>query len=340
MAENTGPEGVTVTMSSRQQNLLNQPRWAQLGHVIGWHRDPLVAADGCTPDEIAAARDRIGLPLPGALHEWFEILGHRILTVQDPAITLDGLRAEADRITVWTENQSVWWLDTPPGDDPVAELDGAPTRAPLSAWLTGLLMSETLVGAWVGEGRGPLGVLDPAVNGGGLLDDVTPQELDALRSHYPPLDWPVPASWFTWHGDDETIIRIGDGDFLEWFTATPEALTRLGDVLDLTAGDTRVVVRISDLTPEEHAHLRDAGGHMLDTARLHGDSDAAVTALGDLVSTELRNDPPMAEIHLDTDQPDALCALLIDTLAPSWGDRLTVARRPERMARFQVLHPR
>lgn len=329
-----------MTMSPRQQDLLAQPRWAQLGRVIGWHRDPLAAADGCSPDEIAAARERIGFPLPSALHEWFEILGHRLLTIQDHAVTVDVLSAEADRITVWNENQSVWSLATPPGDDPVAELDGAATKAPLSAWLTGLLMSETLVGAWAGEGRGPLGVLAPAVNGGGLLDDVTSQELDALRSHYPPLAWPVPASWFTWYGDDETVIRIGDGDFVEWFTATPEALTRLGDVLDLTAGDTRVVVRISDLTPEEHVQLRETGGHMLDTARLHGHSDAAVRALGDLVSTELRNAPPMAEIHLDTDQPDALCTLLIDTLAPIWRDRLTIARRPGRVARFQVLHPR
>ena len=336
MAENTG--GVTVTMSSRQQHLLAQPRWVQVGRIIGWHRDPLVAADGCTPAEIAAIEARIGLPLPGILQEWFEILGHRLQTIQDPASAPDTISAEADRVMVWAENQNVWSLWAPHGDDPVGELDGAPTKAPLSAWLAGLLMSETLVGAWVGEGRGPLGALDPAVNGG-FLEDVTPQEFDALRSHYPPLDWPVPASWFTWHGDDATIIRISDGDHLEWFTATPEALTRLGDVLDLTAGDTRVVVRLSDLTPEEHAHLRETGGHMLDTARLHGDSDAAVAALGDLVSTELRNDPPMAEIHLDTEQPDALCTLLVETLAPTWGDRLTVARRLGRMSRFQVVHP-
>ena len=47
----------------------------------------------------------------------------------------------------------------------------------------------------------------------------------------------------------------------------------------------------------------------------------------------------MAEIHLDTEQPDALCTLLVETLAPTWGDRLTVARRLGRMSRFQVVHP-
>ncbi|MDO5067947.1 MAG: hypothetical protein Q4D96_11760 [Propionibacteriaceae bacterium] len=328
-----------MSMSARQQELLALPRWEQLGRVIGWHRDPLVAADGCTPAEIATARDRIGVPLPTVLQEWFEILGHRLWTIQDPAATLDTLHVEGDRITVWSENQAVWSLATPPGDDPVAELDGAPTKAPLSAWLTGLLMSETLVGAWVGEGQGPLGALSRHVRGGGMVEDVSVQELDALRAHHQPLEWPVPASWFTWYGDAETIIRISDGDYLEWFTATPDALARLGRVLDLAAGTTRVVARIHDLTPAEHAHLSEPGGRVLDTTRLHGDADAAVAAFGSLVSTKLRSDPAVAEVHLDTDQPDALCALLIDTLAPTWGDRLTVARRPERMAWLQVLHP-
>ncbi len=325
-----------MTITERQQELLALPRWAQVTRVIGWHRHPLEAADGCTSEEIAAIESRVGMPLPTAVREWFELLGHRLREVQDRPATAHDVAADRDRICVWAENQWAWQLFAPPGEDPVGELDGTPLDVPISALLTGMLISETLVGSWAGQREGPLGELAPSVIGGGLLEDIDDNELDALRTHYPRLPWPLPMDWATWHGDDDTIIRFMDGGFLEWMTTTSQALDNLSQHLRLDTGWVRLVIHISPLTDQERAELWGNGG--LSVAKLLGQAESAITQRCHLVSTALLQTPSQAEFVADTDDPDGLVALLIEALE-SWGDRLRITSQPERGGPMIEVYP-
>ncbi len=331
---------LAASLSSRQQVLLTHPRWAQVPRIIGWHRAPLTAADGCSPMEIAAIEERIGLRLPQAVREWFELLGHRLRMVQDIPATPESIQAEGKRVHLWSENQGAWVLWAGPGDDPMGEVEGEAYDAPISAFLVSMLISETLVGAWSDTRQGPLGELAPQVCGGGMLDDVTEAEIDSLQNRYQRCEWPLPMSWATWYGDDETIIRISDGDFVEWLTTTPEALARIGESLNRDTGRFRLVMRIVDFVDTQRDRLQE-GGQCLDTVRLFGgvEKEKDVMKLACYVSTMLSSKPPVAEIQFDTDAPEALSAVIVAALASTWGYRLSVAWRPERGGPFTLGYP-
>lgn len=329
-----------MTSSPRQQELLSRPRWEQVKRIVGWHRDPLVAADGCTPDELAAIEERLGLPLPTAIREWFEILGHRLRAVQDEAATPETISVEDDRIVIWTEDQGVWQLLVPPGgDDPVAELEFSPHELPTSVWLTGMLMSECLGAMWSwNDGTGPLGEFRPGVRGDGPMDEVNVAVFDAVKQHHPELPWPLPPMWETWYGDEDTIVRVNGTDILEWFTTSDAAHARIQQLLS-DGGKPTVVARISDITDDEHQRLS-RGGHFDPWLELGVDEKAAVVSLARQLSADTRQEPERRhEMTMPTDDPEPLVAALIALLAPTWGDRLTVAWRENDDAPFQVAHP-
>jgi hypothetical protein len=94
------------SVSPRQRNLLETPRWQWLGPFIDrWFADPLRSGDGCAPEEIRAAAERISVELPIALVEWFELVGRRLEETQDAPATPSRLHAVRGRPVVWTENQ-------------------------------------------------------------------------------------------------------------------------------------------------------------------------------------------------------------------------------------------
>ncbi|RRD47779.1 hypothetical protein [Tessaracoccus sp. OH4464_COT-324] len=367
-----------MNMSPRQQELLSHPRWAQVAHVITWYRDLLTAADGCTQAEITAIEKHLGLPLPTVMREWFELLGHRLRSVQDWPSAPRKLWVKDNLVQVWG-----WHgggpLYAPPGEDPIGCFPHGTSSAPapISVWLTGLLMSETLIGVVSGSGTGSLGAFHAEVHGGGLLTNISIEEWDALQSHYPPLEWPLPTVDFppsedfgwddwddrgrdpfkpfwrrmdepytptvaTWHGDADTIIRFLDGEFVEWTTRTRGAAERLGHVLDLEAEGTEVVVQLSPISGEEQARRLRRGSRMLDETRFFG-SEATLAAVKDLSQVDYSSSCPgpsgYMELHLITPSPKALCDLLVAALVPIWGDLLTVALQPVRGGRFTVVHP-
>ena len=102
-------------------------------------------------------QELLGLPLPAALREWFELLGHRLQAVRDIPATPQDIQVRDGVIEAWRGGEGDWSLVTPGGEDPVLRLGG--NEAPLSTWLAAMLMSETLVGACQGELQGPLGLL-------------------------------------------------------------------------------------------------------------------------------------------------------------------------------------
>lgn len=330
-----------MSMSARQQELLAQPRWEQVGRIIGWHLNPLVTADGCTVEELTAIEERLGLPLPTVVREWFELLGHRLRAVQDAAATPETISVEDDRIVIWTEDQGAWQLLVPPGgDDPVAELEFSPHELPTSVWLTGMLISECLGAMWSwNEGTGPLGDLRPEVRGDGPMDEVNAAVFEAVKQHHPELPWPLPPMWDAWYGDDETIIRVNGTEILEWFTTSDAACARIQRLLAEGGGAPTVVARISDITEAEYQRLSE-NGHFNPWLDQGIDEMAAVLSHARSMSTATgAGSDRWHEMTLPTDDPDPLVAALVASLAPTWGDRLTVARRANDDAPFEVVHP-
>ncbi|RRD50371.1 SMI1/KNR4 family protein [Buchananella hordeovulneris] len=333
-----------MTTSARQDELLLSPRWRPLRRALDWHAEPLMAEHGCTPDEITALQTRLGCPLPGVLREWLELVGHRLQEVQDIPGRPDTIVRDGDNVLVWTENQDVWRLWSPPGEDPVCLLEGmeAPP-ATLSQWLAGLVLSDTLVGAACGTRRGPLGELDTEVAGGVVeLDD--PVIIAALRDRYPELKEPVPPFWDEpWRGDGETVLRGLGTEFIEWMATTPQAYARVDGLLDLEpeGGLCEVVVHVKDLNPAEAAQCRHPNGTLRDDF-IYGPTDPQRTAaeladLGQLSQTRLgRTD---TDFHFLTYQPERTCQVFAAALAGVWGQRLTIAWRPERVAYFRVAFP-
>lgn len=59
-----------------------------------WYADPLTAADGSAPEDIAAAAARVGGRLPDGLAEWFTLVGDRLREIQDAPATPGTLRGD------------------------------------------------------------------------------------------------------------------------------------------------------------------------------------------------------------------------------------------------------
>ena len=327
-----------MTMSERQQELLDTPRWRQAGRVIDWHMEPLVAADGCSPEEISRIEERLGLPLPTALREWFELLGHRLQAVRDIPATPQDILLRDGVIEAWRGGEGDWSLVAPGGEDPTLQLAGH--EAPLSTWLAAMLMSETLVGAYRGEQQGPLGLLYFSVMGG-EVEQAEPDVVAAVREGYDPFALPLPKLEESWYFDGGSVIRLGSSGRLEWAIATHQAYHRINELLGLEAGVTQVLARVAAPTPEEIRLILETE----EEGRVHffGSQEVldAVWELGDIEHMMQRTvEPTSSEVLLVADDDhEALCDLLVEKLLPIWRERLVVAWRSGTEGEFTVVHP-
>lgn len=145
-------------------------------------------------------QELLGLPLPAALREWFELLGHRLQAVRDTPATPQDILLRDGLIEVWRAAAGEWSLTAPSGEDPVLQLGG--NEAPLSTWLAAMLMSETLVGACQGELQGPLGLLYFSIMGG-EVEQAGPDVLTTVREDYEPFALPLPTLEESWFFDGE-----------------------------------------------------------------------------------------------------------------------------------------
>ncbi|MCB9563475.1 MAG: hypothetical protein H6708_24000 [Kofleriaceae bacterium] len=350
-----------MALSARRRQLLESERWRALGAFVErWYLRPLSDGDGNTAHELAHAVARLARPLPGALAEWYELIGRRLRPGQDTPRLLAELSVEAGRIRVWTENQGCWRILTrvDDSDDPRCFVDDASYAspdAPLSRTLLGMLVSDTLVGAWaggaVGAHAGSIGDLSPAVRGG-YCDHVEEAQADRLRSAYPPLDL-VCNPYFDepCRGDGTTLVRIS-AVAIEWMTATDDAFTALDDVVGLApAGGEHVVVAAFDgLSAPQARHLTvahpgtrrlptvDTIQSLIDTfqrpidtfQRLIGDTGHVQGARG--------GSDPRFEIR--TRAPQRVLARILEALPPDLLPHLTVAARPVAISVFEFLEGR
>jgi hypothetical protein len=227
-----------MSLAAWRCRLLETDRWRPLAALVDrWYARPLSDDDGHAPADIEHAEQRLGVRIPGALVEWYELVGRRLRGVQDHPTSLDALALEGGYVRLWSENQAVWTLVTTldAGEDPPCLVDDqtyACSDAPSSQVMLGMVVSETLVGAWAGRRVGVLGELRAAVRGGYLdeFDDTLPVR---LRAAYAALDY-VRNPFFDTpcRGDAATILRIQDAA-IEWTTATDEAFAALAAVLGL-----------------------------------------------------------------------------------------------------------
>ncbi|MFJ9454981.1 hypothetical protein ACIRST_07875 [Kitasatospora sp. NPDC101447] len=93
---------------------------------------PVEEAHGCTEEELAAAEQRLGLPLPGALREAYGRFGRRfdLFGGQEQWIPLEDVEVE-DGILVFMAERYWYWavgirLDQAGGDDPPLVTDATP----------------------------------------------------------------------------------------------------------------------------------------------------------------------------------------------------------------------
>ncbi len=305
--------------------------------VDRWYAEPLRATDGCSIDELARAEASIGEPLPEVLRVWLGAVGHRLHQVQDRPVDLDRIveriRAGAGEIAIWDENQCCWQITVPRGSSGDPEIDvgeGVDDGAHASDALFGMLISDTLVGAWCGHGSGPLGALRDVVVGGckentdDALDD---RVLDALP------ELPIyrnPYFEERLRGDDRLIVRGGSGAW-EWMAAGEEAFGRASQLLDLDppGGRKELVFAFADLDDRDRAPT---------------DSQSMMTALGAWIGDAGHVGKAWAsggrlDLFAQTSDPALCVERALAQLTGSARAKLVCAERPEAIARFRAIHP-
>ncbi|MFF8913748.1 SMI1/KNR4 family protein [Streptomyces sp. NPDC015032] len=179
-----------------------------------WSQRPLTGTDGYAPAELDTAQARLGLPLPTALREAYQLLGHRtdLTDNQDVLLAPQDLYLDEDRgvLVFRVENQScAYWgirvsdLDQ---DDPpvVARADLIrPTTEDWTAWLgrvsvafVEIVLSEALCA-------------DEDLMGWVTPDDAgLPENIAGTFQRLPFPEYPIsqqPGS--RWYAHDEIILR-------------------------------------------------------------------------------------------------------------------------------------
>ncbi|MEU9623135.1 SMI1/KNR4 family protein [Streptomyces sp. NPDC048155] len=179
-----------------------------------WSQRPLTETDGCTPAELDATQARLGLPLPAALREAYQLLGRRpdLTDHQDALLAPQDLYLDEDRgvLVFRVENQScAYWgirvTDLEQDDPPVvARADLVrPTADDWTAWLgrvsvefIEIVLSEALCADEDLMGWVPLG------------DTGLPEDITGTFRRLPFPEYPIgqqPGS--RWYAHDEIILR-------------------------------------------------------------------------------------------------------------------------------------
>jgi hypothetical protein len=324
--------------TDRRRDLLATERWHSLRDFIDrWYARPLSNNDGHTPLEIAQTEQRLGMRLPNVLTEWFELVGRRLRSVQDAPQLLDKLTVNDQHIRVWDENQGVWSIITSihGGDDPLCIVDDdafASPNAPLSRTLLGMLVSDSIVGAWSGQRHGPVGELSATVRGG-YVADFTDQQVQLLQATYDVLHYSVnPFFNQPYRGSDETIIRFS-GAAVEWMTATNDAFTRFNKVVELApfGGSHVVVVAFEGLNDEQWQCLSSAQGVP--------NPDLLDPTLKGVGHIGMMKGGALPRFHINTKEPYRVAELVLAALRSDLLPHVTIASRPAAISVYEVLYP-
>lgn len=327
-------------LTERRRQLLDTDRWRALGPFVErWYAQPLSDGDGHTPLEIEQVARRLGARLPAALTEWYELVGRRLGDVHDSPTLLDEISLEDGCMRVWSENQGVWSIVTQvdAGDDPLCRVDDksfVSPDAPLSQTLFGMLVSDTLVGAWASTRIGALGELRATVRGG-YDEDFNIERVQRLASAYAELDYARnPFFDNKYRGDDTTIVRIQEVA-IEWITATDEAFAALDYVLGLMpeGGEHEVVAAFdAGAVTQQLRLMKQLPNIEMFNSLLAGVGHVGMAVMGGQVE--------VLRFHIRTKQPRRVLELILAAVPTDLLPHLTVATRPVAISVFEVLYPR
>ncbi|MFF1349668.1 SMI1/KNR4 family protein [Streptomyces sp. NPDC058322] len=193
-----------------------------------WSRRPLTEADGYAPADLDAAQARLGLPLPAALRDGYQLLGRRpdLTDNQDSLLAPKDLYLDADRgvLVFRVENQScAYWgiraTDLDQDDPPVvvrADLV-RPTADDWAAWLgrVSVAFVEIVLSEALCADEDLMGWVTPDDTG-------LPEDIAATFRRLPLPEYPIsqqPGS--RWYAHDEIILRDDRGTAM--FRARTEA---------------------------------------------------------------------------------------------------------------------
>ncbi|MFJ5194680.1 SMI1/KNR4 family protein [Streptomyces sp. NPDC088394] len=193
-----------------------------------WSRRPLTEADGYAPADLDAAQARLGLPLPAALRDAYQLLGRRpdLTDNQDCLLAPKDLYLDADRgvLVFRVENQScAYWgiraTDLDQDDPPVvvrADLV-RPTADDWAAWLgrVSVAFVEIVLSEALCADEDLMGWVTPDDTG-------LPEDIAATFRRLPLPEYPIsqqPGS--RWYAHDEIILRDDRGTAM--FRARTEA---------------------------------------------------------------------------------------------------------------------
>ena len=183
--------------------------------------------DRVSPARLDAAEARLGLPLPGALREWYERLGCQgdLWSVQDTFLPPEELTLRGDLLAFYVENQAVWYIGVGLGDlaadDPPTLIDEReiPKRARAVSPSISLLALQMLAYA--------VKFARPA--GEHLFGSWTEATLRSVGRHYartalPPLD--LFGQETTFYEGPDALIEVSGGDGYLYPTFRSEEASR------------------------------------------------------------------------------------------------------------------
>lgn len=214
--------------------------WRFLQAFAAAYARPLVAADGCSDEELRAAEVRLGMPLPGALRALYRLIGARddLTRVQDVLLPPAGLYVdESGEVLVFrVENQNVaqWGIvlgTTGEPDPPVRfRVDSGPVGE--RAWRpfldrVSLAAVEMVLSEWM--------LSDDGFYDNRELDEEAIDALEKQFSRLPMPDYPLwaapdgpPMRWF--QGGD-SVLSEHAGVWLWVRAASAEGLAAVRDAL-------------------------------------------------------------------------------------------------------------
>ena len=191
-------------------------RWSLLQDFIAeWH-SPLKPGDGYSAAELDAAEKRLGLKLPLALREWYQLAGKRkdITAAQNFLRSPDRLYTQEEDgarvLCFYTENQAVvnWGVLVSDLnlDDPPVYLDetGTIENQTLSEFITQMVILETA--CFGGKFGG---------NSSANSDTLTIVEQNFVLLGFPEWHWPVSISRL-YGGNDVLIETEASEDGYRW----------------------------------------------------------------------------------------------------------------------------
>jgi hypothetical protein len=215
-----------------------QSRWTQVKEFIATWRGPLSDQDGLGLDEIAEAERRLGVSLPNALREWYQLAGKRknLISLQNRLELPAELKPIGRFLPIYSENQAVviWGLrldDLDLSDPPVYMYGNETNLSEVSAhdWLMeNKALSEFIFQMVVFET-----LFAAPFSGNAPITDATVKtvEQNFERLDFPDWHWPrYPSRLF---GNAKTLIEV-DGNQWIWVATRDEisfsAIRRLLDI--------------------------------------------------------------------------------------------------------------